>query len=321
MRQRGYFSKMGEKGFSLVEVIVVVAIMAVLGTVLAPQFFRYVNQNRATACRVDRESILAVYERCIYEETKSLDPSDLQKIIDADISLDVTTRNEVLQLGKCPLGGHYTGVIVGDTAMITCDCAGHEEVVADFAAWDGIDLAEGIDEPFTETPPPSTPEPDEPSSEEPSTEEEPEDSGVWPYQTDGRWDGKRYPGQSVEIDVPVKFTTKEGNTYVVTDRNKTGKFSIKWEWSRGPEVIDVRNDEGIISCSGIKITDISKVLYKNIDPTDTSGMITGIHYGDIIVVDGKEYIYGTLSESLQIPVPTPENPGNFFYVGEDKTRK
>lgn len=38
--------KMNNKGFSLVELIIVIAIMAVLVGVLAPQFLRYVEQSR-----------------------------------------------------------------------------------------------------------------------------------------------------------------------------------------------------------------------------------------------------------------------------------
>ena len=317
MRTRALF-KTGQRGFSLIEIIVVVAIMAVLGTVLVPQLLRYVNQNQAKACQVDREGILAVYEPCIYEETMQLSSGDLQNMMAGG---DAATKDEVQQYEGCPRGGHYTGTVDGDIAIIYCDCDGHEEVVVDFAAWSGMDLAEGIDNPYDPATFPTTPEPDVPTTEEPSSseEEEPTGSGVWPYEDDPRWDGKRAPGNYVEVDVPVKFRSRDGSIYVITNRNNNGKFLVHWEWNRGPEIIDNLPGEGIISYSGVTITDISTVLYKNINPNDTSGMLTGIHYGDIVVIDGKEFIYGTLSESLQIPVPTIDNPGNFHYVGEDKT--
>ena len=41
--------KMNNKGFSLVELIIVIAIMAILIAVLAPQFLRYVEKSRLQA--------------------------------------------------------------------------------------------------------------------------------------------------------------------------------------------------------------------------------------------------------------------------------
>ena len=38
--------KMNDKGFSLVELIIVIAIMAVLVVVLAPQYLKYVERSR-----------------------------------------------------------------------------------------------------------------------------------------------------------------------------------------------------------------------------------------------------------------------------------
>lgn len=49
--------KMNNKGFSLVELIIVIAIMAVLVAVLAPQYMRFVERGRVAS---DNDNILAI---------------------------------------------------------------------------------------------------------------------------------------------------------------------------------------------------------------------------------------------------------------------
>ncbi len=49
--------KMNNKGFSLVELIIVIAIMAVLIAVLAPQYMRFVERGRLAS---DNDNILAI---------------------------------------------------------------------------------------------------------------------------------------------------------------------------------------------------------------------------------------------------------------------
>lgn len=49
--------KMNNKGFSLVELIIVIAIMAVLIAILAPQYLRFVERGRAAS---DRDNIKEV---------------------------------------------------------------------------------------------------------------------------------------------------------------------------------------------------------------------------------------------------------------------
>lgn len=49
--------KLNNKGFSLVELIIVIAIMAVLIAVLAPQYMRYVERGRAAS---DRDNVQAI---------------------------------------------------------------------------------------------------------------------------------------------------------------------------------------------------------------------------------------------------------------------
>lgn len=61
--------KMNNKGFSLVELIIVIAIMAILVGVLAPQYIKYVEKSRVSA---DKDLLDSVYTACT---TAAADPT------------------------------------------------------------------------------------------------------------------------------------------------------------------------------------------------------------------------------------------------------
>lgn len=54
--------KLNNKGFSLVELIIVIAIMAVLVGVLAPQYLRYVERSRVSSDRDNIEAIIGAIQ-------------------------------------------------------------------------------------------------------------------------------------------------------------------------------------------------------------------------------------------------------------------
>lgn len=65
--------KMNNKGFSLVELIIVIAIMAILVGVLAPQYLKYVEKSRVSA---DKDQLDSFYTACT---TAAADP-DLTQV-------------------------------------------------------------------------------------------------------------------------------------------------------------------------------------------------------------------------------------------------
>lgn len=70
--------KLDNKGFSLVELIIVIAIMAVLIGVLAPQYLKYVEKSRQSADLANIDQIISAVE--IY----SADPNN--SIVDATLT-------------------------------------------------------------------------------------------------------------------------------------------------------------------------------------------------------------------------------------------
>lgn len=62
--------EMNNKGFSLVELIIVIAIMAVLVGVLAPQYLKYVNNSKVSADITNADSLATAFNVAIADGKK-----------------------------------------------------------------------------------------------------------------------------------------------------------------------------------------------------------------------------------------------------------
>ena len=60
--QTAIAKKKNNKGFSLVELIIVITIMAVLTAILAPQFLKYVEKSREARDRANLNAVFKVFE-------------------------------------------------------------------------------------------------------------------------------------------------------------------------------------------------------------------------------------------------------------------
>ena len=324
-------------GFSLIELVVVVSIMAVLSGMLIPMFVKYLNTKKETACRANREGLLNVYSKGIYDNSMILDATNLQLVIEADASSGVLAEDyagEAKFYVECPMGGIYTPEVAGSVAKITCSEHGEDIVIMDFTGWEGFGkeaMADpGYGEPSPSTPPVAT-EPPEPTVEPSVTPTPGKETGVWPYQynddgtLDPRWAdahggaGKGcIPGNCVDIPVPQKahFINNRNNAeYVIVkprpcmnDSSKQNVYCVAAEWADGPDTIDEAG------------WDILVKVYRKFDtidnppPHQTTVQWNGtvkeeenfyeVTYGDIVTIhfpsgNVATYIYANIQYAMQ----------------------
>jgi len=95
------------KGFTLVEIMIVVAIIAILAAVAIPNFISYRKQSQATACVANLKQIQNAKE--LWYMNNSTDPS-LNDLVGSDKKIKTTP--------VCPAGGAYT--VGNSTTDPTC---------------------------------------------------------------------------------------------------------------------------------------------------------------------------------------------------------
>ena len=94
--------KLDNKGFTLVELIIVIAIIAVLAAVLAPQYLKYVERSRVSA------------------DTQTLgEIQNAAKVAIADPANDITLADLAKYTDVFYIGGTKVGALFGEAVVIT----------------------------------------------------------------------------------------------------------------------------------------------------------------------------------------------------------
>lgn len=88
-----------KKGFTLIELIAVVAILIILAAILVPNIVGYVNRSKIAALKSDAKIVVNIIKAA---QAKSDDPS---KITDYDSAIDSTTGDPSLAASREPEAG------------------------------------------------------------------------------------------------------------------------------------------------------------------------------------------------------------------------
>lgn len=102
-----------KKGFTLIELIVVIAILGILALFLVPSFLGYTKDAQKATCEANRHIIERSYT---FYKAKSAEEITLSKYIDSE-------EGEEYKGSKCPAGGVYTY----DDDKVICSIHGEDE--------------------------------------------------------------------------------------------------------------------------------------------------------------------------------------------------
>ncbi len=283
-------------GFSLIELIVVIAIMAILVGLLVPAFVGQVAKNKRNACIRSREGVGKVIERCVYDETNaySLNDTDVNSIATgATGGLTDSEKGEYV----CPNKGSYTAWVEEGKGVVCIECSECGDVIS-------VDLLD-----FKTS---TLPDSDDNTVETPPTETETEEEEEFTVTFDANGRGTAPSPQKVKKNHTVDttkavMTDVKGYTFtgwykeseclnpfdMSTPITEDIKLYAKWKGVRAGEVWPYSDDSEWWDPDNFKhggeVT--NKNISNNPDDTNTMWMVLKSPSGIFTSKNGGQFVY------------------------------
>lgn len=247
-------------GFSLIELIVTISVITVLTGVFVPRFVVYVNARRQMACVANRDALLNIYEKAVYDNKLLIETEDLKQIIEPESATKLNTEysNQAKDYLTCSSGGTFKVHIVGATAYIACTEHPDEVCSVTFDNW--AEKAAVVIDADPEYDVPTDPVDELEGVTDPEEEETPAvdttvtvNTGVWPRLMDSqghideRWAAVGLqPGKVVPIPNPVHFIDITGVEIVVVKPINVRYEDAAYPLGKGANALD-----GVVAASGV----------------------------------------------------------------------
>lgn len=148
-----YQKKKNGRGFTLIELIIAIAILVILTGILAPQFLKYIERSRRAVCLSDMDALIREYQVEEIENPPS-EAGEAQRLF-ADVvtakggkadNLADSFYTAGIFTGICKSGGTYSCMFSEDFAYLSIDCSKHGENILDIKTlkerMDKLDLSD-----------------------------------------------------------------------------------------------------------------------------------------------------------------------------------